>query len=1172
MEKNPIVYSSWVRKKIKFIFLMMKFLSLLIFAGSMAVSASTYSQQTKLDLRFNNSSLTDILNSIETSSEFIFIYNENVVNSNLKKSISVKGETIDKILNYLFQGTDIAYRIDDRQVFLYKKEDLKKTDKINESIVSDQTQKKGIKGRVTDSKGLPLPGATVVVKGTTVGTITDSEGNFILMVSQDAKSLLISFVGLQSQEIQIGSVLTINVQLKEAPVEMSDVVVVGYGIQKKQSVVGSIATATNADLMKRGGVYNLADALSGQMTGVTVMDQSGEPGRNDPQILIRGMSTWNGSQPLILVDGIERRMGDIDINEVDNISVLKDASATAVFGVKGANGVILITTKRGSVGKSKLSLSANTGFESVSKINSMMDAYEGQSWRNAAVAREVSSNEAAWAYYIPQEQLLRSKKPQVAPYTYLYPNVNWKDVMFKDYAKNSRVNMNVSGGTDFAKYFASVGYLHEGDLMASHYNTAKNYDPGYAYNRFNFRGNVDFNLTRTTVLSANLSGYFGSRKSPNATFGGSGTGHIFRGYYELAPDAFPVMYPDGTYGKDPANLNLNNPIAIMQEGGVAVSSRRQISSDIKLEQKLDFLTKGLSVSANVSYDQYIVTDGPSINDNGNQGQALYSYINPKILDAKTRQDTLNNTFYYATAGATGLEDFDWVMRPWSVAPEAISSTSLNLLERSLFYQASVNYARQFGKHDVTALALFNRRENATGGLFPTYREDWVGRLTYSYDSKYFAEINGAYNGSEKFGPKYRFGHFPSLALGWMVSNEKFMKKYEWLTKFKIRGSIGEMGNDAINNSVRWPYVGSWSTGGAFTTYDATGTIVNSPYTTYKEGTIPNQNIHWETAIKRNIAAEIALLDRLITLDIDLFKDNRKEIFMSADRRNVPNYFGATAVPANLGETQTKGYEVQLGINKKFGRNFDIWMKLGISRATDIVTKSEDPLLLPAYQKVVGFPIGQTKSQIRTQFMNNWNDVFASSPGTANMVQRLPGDWDINDFNGDGIINTYDSAPLGYTQRPQNTYNTTLGFNYKNFSCMVQFYGVNNITLAPYIMTPTLTRWTAVSEELRDYWTPQNTNAYFQAPRLTTFSGGGATGADWIYQDASYLRLKTAEIAYNLPANLVKTLGLSSCRVYINGNNLILWSKFPADFETGTVDIQNAYPTYRTFQLGIDVKF
>ena len=1028
-----------------------------------------------------------------------------------------------------------------------------------------------ITGQITDGKtGESLPGVNVVIEGTTTGVITDISGKFTIQVPNRDAVIVVSYIGFLAQKFPVKDVSVINVQLLQDVKAIDEVVVIGYGAQKKESVVGAIAVVSNKDLERRGGVYNLASAISGQIGGVTVMEQNGEPGRDDPQILIRGQSTWNGSQPLILVDGIERKMNDIDVNEVANISVLKDASATAVFGVKGANGVILITTKRGEVGKPQLTFSAHQGVKSLSKMPKVMDSFDARSWKNAAVAREVATNEAAWAYFIPYEQLLRSKTPQIDPFNYLYPNVDWQDVMLKDYAKNSRYNMNISGGTEFAKYFASLGYQHEADLLASEYNDVKGYDPGYAYDRFNFRGNLDFNLTKTTILSSNINGYIGNQKTPNANFGGDAgsMGHIFRGIYELAPDIFPVKYPDGFYGKDPANININNPLAILQEGGVYIRNRRHIGTDMKIVQKLDFITKGLSVAANVAWDNYAVSEGPSINDSGNQGQAIYEYINPAILDAKTRQDTLNNVTYHTTAGQTGRNDYDFSIQPWTKSTETASGGSF---ERSLFYQASLNYARVFDKHNVSGLFLFNRRQNATGGEFANFREDWVGRTTYNYDDKYFAEFNGAYNGSEKFSSLYRFGFFPSMALGWMVSNESFLKQIEWLSKLKIRGSIGKVGSDA--GIPRWGYVGSWiypGSGEPSTSwfYANNGTITASPYKTYREGAIPNPNIRWETATKQNLGVEVSILQNMITLDMDFFKDNREDIFMTASRRNIPNFFGATAVPANLGATETKGYELELGVNKTWQNGLGFWLKANMTNAKDVVTKSEDPSLLFAYQKVVGHRIGQTFSTTNAGFMNNWDDVFASSPATANMIQRLPGDWDTNDFNGDGIINTFDSAPYGYPSRPQHTYNYTFGFNYKNLAIMVQFFAENNITLAASLVLPGTTRWTPVSSEFRDYWTPENTDATYRAPRVTTSASSG----NFYNWDASFVRLKTAEISYRLPVNLTKRIGISSARIYLNGNNIILWSDFPVDRETGSFDIQNSYPLNKTMDLGIDISF
>ena len=642
-------------------------------------------------------------------------------------------------------------------------------------------------------------------------------------------------------------------------------------------------------------------------------------------------------------------------------------------------------------------------------------------------------------------------------------------------------------------------------------------------------------------------------------------GHIYDGLYTLAPDAFPVKYPDGNYGKDPANLNLNNPRSIIQEGGRKLTNRRQVSTDVKLVQKLDFITKGLSVSANVSYDTYVISRGPGIVDGGNSGQGLHTYMDPRIIDATTKQDSLNYIYYFI---GTGIAAEDFVLTPWSYYVEAMSDSDL---ERTLYYQANASYSRDFGKHSVTGLLLFSRRQNARGGEFANYREDWVGRTTYAYDNKYFAEFNGAYNGSEKFSTDYRFGFFPSMAFGWMVSNESFMEQFTWLSKFKIRGSIGQVGSDA--GIPRWGYVSSWiykasgvSSSSYF--YNQNGLAVMSPYKVYQEGTIANPNIRWETALKRNIGAELAFLNRFITLDIDVFKDRRKDIFMTTNRRNIPNTFGAPAVPANLGETETKGYEIELGVNKTWTNSFGLWMKIGMNRAIDIVLKSEDGALLPDYQKVAGFAIGQHKTQMIAGRINNWDDVFASVPATSNTHYRMPGDWFINDFNADGIINTFDSAPYGFPNRPQNSYSTTIGLNYKNLSFMIQFYGTTNIILSPPGVIPGLTRWVPVSKRYSDYWTPDNIEADYKAPRLTTSSENG----NYNSFDASFLRLKTLELAYNLPSRWIKFAGLSGTRVYMNGNNLLFWSKMPVDFETGSYDRSNSYPTYKVINFGIDISF
>lgn len=1034
-------------------------------------------------------------------------------------------------------------------------------------------QDRTISGIVTGEDNTPIAGVTITIPGSTLGTITDINGNFSIRVPVTTESLVFSFVGMETLELTLDTRNTYNVILVESTVSLEEVVVVGYGAQKKQSVVGSIAVVAEEELVRRVGGGNMGQILSGQISGVTVMERQGEPGKEDPQILIRGRSTWNNAEPLILVDGVERRMNDIDIYEVASVSVLKDASATAVFGVKGANGVILITTKRGVEGKANLSVSANQGWKAVSKIPSLLRAYEAKSWKNAGIVNELSSNETSWQFFIPYEELLRSKQPIAEEYKWLYPDVDWKKELFKDFAPSTTLNINASGGTKAAKYFASLGYLHEGDLFATYYNKDKGYNTGFNYDRFNFRANLDLDITKTTTLSSNLSGYFGTKENSLGNYGWGVPYMALMAYYETAPDAFILRYPDGKYGFDPTNIYYTNPVPILREAGVERINRRNIATDLRLNQNLDFITKGLSVTASLSYDINAATSGPNINDSwSNAGQAEYKYIDPKILDAQTKQDSLDAIFLaapYPAAGIGGNYDYDYVMEPWFSFAEQASPSSYG---RSLFYQISANYNRSFNQHDFSGLFLFNRRENATGAMFPNYREDWVGRATYNYDYKYFIEFNGAYNGSEKFSEKYRFGFFPSMALGWMVSGENFMRNMNWIDRFKIRASIGQVGSDA--GIPRWGYVGSWTRPGSSTyVISPSGRPYTSIYTTFREGTIPNPDIHWEVALKKNIGAEIALLNGLFTMDLDFFQDERSDIFLTSSSRRVPVYFGAPPVAANIGATDTKGYEIEFGINKTWNNGFGIWLRESISKAIDIITKYEDAQLLPAYQQTTGHAVSQSYSYITDEsnkYMNNWDDVYASVPAATNMHWRFPGSFNIIDFNADGVVDSYDSAPYGFPSHPRNTFSSELGLNYKNISFMVQFYGVKNITLYNW--------WTGgpsndilgtkVTNDRSDYWSQDNTDAYYAAPRFLSSSNIGS----WRMLDGSYIRLKTILLSYSLPPKSLKFLGVSSTKIYINGNNLFLWNHTDADFETSGVDVGNSYPMFKMFNFGLEVKF
>lgn len=1008
-----------------------------------------------------------------------------------------------------------------------------------------------ITGKVTDSAGQNLPGVSVLVKGTLAGTITDSNGNFSLTLPADAKTLVFSFVGLETKEVAIGSATTYSVVLSEASIGLEEVVIVGYGQQKKESIVGAITQATYETLARSGGVSTLGQALTGQLPGVITITSSGEPGANDPKILIRGQSTWNNTQPLILVDGIEREMNDIDISEVKSVSVLKDASATAVFGVKGAAGVILVTTKRGKSGKASLQLSANSTVKTISRVPSKFESYEALKFRNEAIIHEISVRDLGWGYFTPLSTLNRYKSPQAPGDQYIFPNVDWLDEMTKDFGLSSHFNMNVTGGTDFAKYFGSFTYTHEGDILNTGLKTGKPYESSFSYDRFNYRTNLDFDLTPTTVFSVNLSGYIGIKKD---TYNVSDV-DIWRGLYENPPNAFPVKHADGTWGYT-TQSQIFNQVEMLNNTGVEKNSRSQVSTDFSLKQNLDMITKGLSVQGSLSYDNRFYSSG-GINEG--QGSSQRKYISPTIVDMLPGQTEADYTSYDP---ATGVNDFDWVISPVNYVPETVGIPELKSAYRRLFYQFQLNYARKFGKHDLGTTFLLNREEYAEGSMFPRYREDWVGRVTYSYDSRYLFESNGAYNGSEKFGKGYRFGFFPSVAVGWVASNETFLK-FDWLDKLKFRYSLGIVGNDNFSSS-RWAYETSWALDSP-TPYFGYPTSALSPYTQYKEAVIGNPDLHWEVAKKQNIGFELTFL-KLFSLNVEVFKDDRNDIFLSAGSRNIPSYFGASAVASNLGSTSTKGYEVEFKFQNSTKRGLHYYIEYNFAHAVDKIIFKEDPKLMPAYQKAAGFQIDQTRSQLYDGYMDNWDEVFATVKLSSANDQKLPGDLFIVDFNGDGQINNFDSAPYGYPVRPQNTYSATTGADYKGFSAMIQFYGVYNVTRSVGLAVFGSGIYSTVFEGADNCWTPGNTeNPRWKAARLQSSS----QSASQSLYDASYLRLKTANIGYTFDKKVFKGLGETSVKVYMDGNNLLFWSDLPDDRESND---GSQYPTFKRYNFGININF
>ena len=1047
--------------------------------------------------------------------------------------------------------------------------------------LSASAQQKTITGTVTGDDKASIPGASIVVKGTTIGTVTDFNGKFTLVIPATAKALIVSFVGLAPQEVPIGNGNVYNVMLSENKIKIDEVVVVGYGAQKKESVVGSIAQLSNEKLKQTGNVTDLRQALEGQIPGVVALTTSGEPGgiltgESATNIFIRGQNTWNGGQPLVLVDGVERSMNNIDVNEVASMSVLKDASATAVFGVKGANGVILITTKRGTEGKTTLNFSYNTTASMLSKQPEKLDSYAAMMAKDEIIEREGVLNQPSWGAYVPYEIVQRYRLPQTAEYSQIYPNVDWQDAMFKKMGFAHRLTLNAQGGSKAIQYFGSLAYLHEGDMFKD-YNNGKGYNPNYDYDRFNFRSNIDIKLTRTTKFKLNLSGYY-SLKNTNYNNDGSTSradAWMWKATYGLAPNLFLPMYSDGRWGANQeGGNNTVNPLAIVYNIGIRQTRTTQLNSDFTLEQDLSFITKGLNAKATLFFDNSIRSEGGiyDVNNHGRAGEPATNILYKQIYPMKYTGPTQNPAEYTVLLPVSD-EEYGWVLRPWTIRDESVFDgenwTSGIPVDRRLMYQAQLNYSRKFNKHSVSAMGLFKREEFASGSMFKNYREDWIFRGTYDYNSKYLFEMNGAYNGSEQFGPGHRFAFFPSVALGWNISNEKFFK-VKWMDKLKLRYSMGKVGDDKVSGS-RWLYASQFAYGGKAGLNEISNGV--SPYTMYRESVVGNPDIQWETAVKINGGLELAVLKNMLTLTVDYFTEDRTGILLTGSQRNIPAFFGATAPSANLGQVKSKGYEIELGFNKKLTEEISLWSTLSLSHNENKIIERDDPPLQYSYLNAAGYPIGQQKRLLRTTFYNNWDQVYASVPTETADLQKLPGYYNLIDFNADGIIKTSeDTPPVGYSEIPQNTASFTVGTSYKGFSFLLQLYGVNNANR--YIGFDNFASDTDILyAHVADYWSKDNTNATSFLPRWKTQA---ENIGDYYLYDASYLRLKTVEIAYTFnDLNWVKRAGFSNLKISLNGNNLFFWSKLPDDREltyTGGSATEGAYPTVKRIMFGLELTF
>jgi len=1024
--------------------------------------------------------------------------------------------------------------------------------------ISVWAQQKTISGTVIGDDKLPIPGASIVVKGTTVGTVTDFNGKFSLVVPASAQTLVFSFVGLTPKEIPLGSGNVFKVTLSESTTGIDEVVVVGYGTQKKESVVGAVAQVGNESLM-RSGSSNVTNALAGKMSGVLTMQQAGEPGANSSEIVIRGVSSWNGSQPLVLVDGVERSFTDLDPNEIATISVLKDASATAVFGAKGANGVIIVTTKRGTLGAPVMNFSAAYGMQKATRIPDFIDSYTTMSALNMGLM-----NGAQFDKLISQNELNEYQHPSSPLKALQYPNVDWFEEMTLPHSPTIDANFNISGGTKFVKYFGTLGYYNEQTLFVGYKNGYQ--DTRYKYDRFNYRTNLDFNLTETTVLSFTIGGETGIKNQPTTS--------PWRSLYATTPASFPAVwpawlledkengipdidYPDATGERLALKLNgfTQNPYTQLAQGNFNKYLNSKLFTDMALNQKLDFITKGLSFKGKIAFSTYYNT------------RTLYAdYTRPeyKINWADVGKPGVNPWY---RNGQSGYYKFN--LNPLDINVGGLESGYY----RDLYYELALDYANTFGQHSVSALALFNRQKKNNEADFPYKNQALVWRTTYDYAHKYLVEVNIGYTGSERFAPGKKFGFFPSGAFGWVMSEERFFKAaLPNVSKFKLRYSDGLVGSD--NASARWLFLSNYYT-------DPRGFI--------KEDPAANPDAQWEEARKKDFGIEVGLFKNELTINVDFFDEYRTNMLLPP---KIPFTVGNSFKDQNLGSMKKHGFDLDIEYKKTLSTDFNFYLKGIFGFNENRIVYKDDPKYAPEYAKEEGKPLG---AQIRGAEVIG-SGYYTSIDDIHTTVAPIPvgalnvGDYKFLDYYADGKISIQDRYPIPGSMYPPITYSLGGGFSYKNFDFNINFQGNQGkyvaFNQAYEIEFPNGNY--RIHESQLDYWTPTNPDANHSTlhfvgdanlPNLvwgggSSYYGGYETAIqDRMWRKSDYLRLKEVYINYNFKSeSLKKVLGINNMSAYLTGNNLwTITNLIEGDPERKDFT-QGFYPQMSSVKLGIKIGF
>lgn len=1114
-------------------FTRMKFTLIFLILGiNLSYALNSYSQSTILSFRLKDKSIKEVLHEIEENSEFIFIY-EDALDLDNRVSINVRNENIVNILDKLFSSTNIKYMISDRQIAISKKNETKQT---------SPQQSIHITGSVSGNMDDPLPGVTIKIRGTTQGTTTDQNGEYSISVPNDTCVLQFSFIGYKTQEVVVGSKRVISINLLEESLSLEEVTVVAFGIQKKESVIGSISSVKPSDLKIPSS--NLTTSFAGRIAGIISYQRSGEPGQDNADFFVRGITTFGENKnPLILIDGIELTTLDLARLQPDDIasfSVMKDATATALYGARGANGVILITTKQGSDGPAKVSVRIENSISQPTRNIKIADPVTYMRLNNEAVLTRDPLGELPFG----EEKI---ENTALGLNSLVYPAVNWKEMLFKDYTQNQRINLNISGGGNIARYYVAGSYSIDNGIL--NVDKRNNFNNNIKAKSYTLRSNININLTKTTEMMVRLNGNFDDY-----------TGPIYSGkeMYNMVMHANPVMFPSyfpvddehkfvrhimfGNYDNA-----YQNPYAEMVKG-YRDEKRSQMMAHLEMKQDLKFITKGLSIRGLMNITRISRFD-------------VRRFYNPyyyqidsydRITDKYTLSQTNNNGTEYLNYSEGGKD-----------------ITSI------LYMESTLNYGRTFDKHSVNGLLVYMLRDRSAANAgniqlsLPSRNVGLSGRVTYSYDNRYFTEFNFGYNGSERFSKDKRFGFFPSAGVAWLVSNEAFWESVKPIvSNLKLRYSYGLVGNDQIGAANdRFFYLSNVNMNDD--SRKATfGTNVDNRNPGISISRYANPNISWETSLKQNYAFELGLFDKL-NIIAEYFTEYRSKILMT--REAIPPTMGLSApIRANVGEASGKGMDISLEYQQSWNKDFWTSARGNFTYATSRYEVFEEPQYNEPWRSRVGYSLRQHWGYIAERlFMDNAE--AENSPYQGFGSNYGGGDIKYTDVNRDGKITEADMVPIGFPTVPEIVYGFGVSLGYKGIDLSLFFQGsaresfwINASSTSPFQNQTQLLQAYADS-----YWSEENQDRYAIWPRLSPIiNSNNVQSSTWFMRDGSFLRLKQAEIGYTIPGNWQKKLHIRNLRFYLSGTNLLLFSKFKIwDVEMAGEGL--GYPVQRVFNAGIN---